>query len=686
VYIKYDKRKSINFFKSIILFLLGLGVLFYSFLLYDYLYPIDISASLNTSRVVKGKNNTWLYAKTNNEDKWRFRVDVKKLDKNFVQMLLNFEDKNFYSHYGVDILALFRATSQLIQNGRVVSGASTITMQVARLLKPKARTVGSKLIEILNAFQLEYHYSKDEILAIYLTLAPYGANVEGVVSASMRYFAKEPHSLTASQSALLVALPKSPEHNRPDKHLKNAIKARDRVLKMALKKGLINSYEYKESSAIVPSIKLNRYPRYAPHLSTKVLQISKKKEIQTTINVELQKQLEIWAKSKSYMLAKNTTLALLVVNNSTASIEAYLGSHNMFSKNVSGFVDMVQAVRSPGSTLKPFIYALGFQKHLIHPATNILDVESRFGDYMPHNFSYSYKGEVSIAYALQYSLNIPAVKVLQKVGVLEFVSSLERVTQKLQIPKNRATLPVALGGIGMSLWQLAELYTTLANGGKSKHLHYLLDIEKDKLNLYDYNSCKMVTSILREVPAPKGFINQNNHIAYKTGTSYGYRDSWAMAYSKEYTVALWVGKPNNATQLKLTGLNTAAPLAFEVFSLLNSIAPLKHWNWRVGGYSNAPKALKNFDNPNSYERKNRLKFIYPIKNSRYRSAGCENVLVKIKVTNGEMPYSWYIDNKAIDVKYKSTTLPFAYGGHTITIIDNNGDVISRDIWVDEPEC
>jgi len=601
-------------------------------------------------------------------------------------MLLNFEDKNFYSHYGVDFLAIFRATLQLIQNGRVVSGASTITMQVARLLKPKARTISSKLIEMLNAFQLEYHYSKDEILAIYLTLAPYGGNVEGVVAASMKYFAKEPHSLTASQSAMLVSLPQSPEYNRPDKHLKNSIKARNRVLNMALEKGLINSYEYKESKAIIPSTKLNSYPRYAPHLSTKILQNSKKKEIQTTIRVELQKQLEIWAKSKSYMLPKDTTLALLVVNNSTCSVEAYLGSHNIFSKNVSGFVDMVQAIRSPGSTLKPFIYALGFQKHFIHPATNILDVESRFGDYMPHNFSYSYRGEVSIAYALQYSLNIPAVKVLQKVGVDEFVTSLERVTQKLHIPKNRATLPIALGGVGMSLWQLAELYTTLANGGKAKRLHYLVGVSSMEVSLYDYNSCRIVTSILREVPAPQGFINQNNHIAYKTGTSYGYRDSWAMAYSKEYTVALWVGKPNNATQLKLTGLNTSAPLAFEVFSLLNSIKSLNHWNWRVGGYSNAPKALKNFDNPNSYEFKNRLKFIYPVKNSRYRSAGCEDVLVKVKVANGEQPYSWYIDSKAIEVKQKSTTVPFEYGGHTITIIDSNGDVISRDIWVDEPEC
>ncbi|SFV59246.1 Multimodular transpeptidase-transglycosylase [hydrothermal vent metagenome] len=660
-----------------------------SFLIFDYFVPMDISATKDISRVVKSSDESWLYAQTNSSDKWRFGIDIEEIDPHYIDMLLAFEDRNFYSHYGVDILAMLRAISQLIANQRVVSGGSTITMQLARLLKPKPRTISSKLIEMVNALQLELHYSKKEILSAYLTLTPYGGNVEGLVAASMRYFGKLPDRLTASQSALLVALPQSPERNRPDRYLSDATKARDRVLKMAYDRGLINGYEYNLSISQRASSKIYRFPRYAPHLSSKILfENNISREISTTLDISIQKELEVWAKGKSYLLPKDTTMAMVVAENSNSSIVAYLGSHDRFSSSVSGFVDMVRSIRSPGSTLKPFIYALAFDKHLIHPYSIIIDKESRFGDYMPHNFSNRYSGEVTVAYALQHSLNIPAVKILHRVGVGDFVDRLEGVVGRVYIPKDRATLPIALGGLGLSLWQLTQLYVTLANYGVSSPLHYLPSIGGQKLLRFcDAKSAKMTTAILRELQPPDGFVNRNGRIAYKTGTSYGYRDNWTIAYSSDYTIAVWVGKPNNATQSQFTGRSMAAPLAFEAFSILDNLKPISDWSWRSSFLSHTPpKALRYFSKREYLEDRDRLKFVYPRADSRYRSAGCSKTLVDIKIDRGKRPYYWYIDNLPMDINRSYTTLPFDYGSHTITVIDSRGEKISRDIWIDRPEC
>lgn len=648
-------------------------------------YPIDTSKLQHTSRVVHADDGRWLYATTNKHGKWRFVAEVKKLDPNFIKTLIAYEDKRFYSHVGVDPLAIGRALLQLVTNGRVVSGASTITMQLAKLLHPEARTISSKLIEMIQALQLEHTYSKDEILSAYLTLTPYGGNVEGIVAASMRYFGKQPSSLSADEIALLVALPKSPERNRPDRHPKYSKKARDKVLLMAKNKGIISSFEYKQALKQKLPTKLHAYPRYAPHLSAKILHSN---DYNSTINLTLQKQLEQWAKAKDETLAKETTIAALVVKNSDATVKAYLGSHYMFSKKVSGYIDMVQAIRSPGSTLKPFIYALGFQKHIIHPNTLILDQETRFGNYLPHNFSYRYNGEVNLRYALQNSLNIPAVKILQRVGVDEFIEHLSSFVGSLKIPKNKASLPIALGGLGMSMWQITQLYVALANQGKARKLHYLQahNLGNHLKKLFTKKASKMVTSILRDTPAPAGYINTNSQIAYKTGTSYGYRDTWTIAYNAKYTVAIWVGKPNNDTQLKLTGRKTAAPMAFEVFSIINMLLPQKNWQWsaRYLG-NNAPEGLKYFDT-SLQNRGAKFEFVSPRENSRFRSAGCDDAIIEIKIKNGSSPYYWYIDGVEYNTKGISTQIPLTQGAHTINILDSNGETISRDIWVDKPDC
>ncbi len=676
--------------KAVAIVILSSIVLLLCFLLYDFYHPVDISKVYKRSRVVTDRDGEWLYTQMNRDDKWRFALDLKKVDPNYIAMLLAFEDKNFYTHFGVDIGAMSRAIWQLISEQRIVSGASTITMQLARLLKPKPRTLLSKLQEIIVALQLELHYSKDEILTYYLTLTPYGGNVEGLVAATMRYFGKLPRSLTAAQSALLVQLPQSPERYRPDRNPKRATKARNRVLKMAYEKALINAYEYNQSLIEPLPRVLKGYPRYAPHLARKILTDKRETstQIRTTLSSKLQKQLELWAKSKGYRLPDDTTIALLVVENRDASILAYIGSHDLYSPRVSGYIDMIRAIRSPGSTLKPFIYAQGFEKHYIHPNTHIIDQESRFGDYMPYNFSHNFNGEVTIAYALQHSLNIPAVKVLQRVGVEEFIDKISALALDISIPKSRASLPIALGGLGLSMWSLTNLYVTLANGGKSRTLHYLAeDNPPHSIRLFSAKPAKMTTAILRTLPPPEGFINTNQKIAYKTGTSYGYRDNWTVAYTKEYTIAVWVGKPNNATQKRRTGRTIAAPLAFEAFALLESILPTTQWQWHANYLGQlAPQGLQYFDPNRAMKSSHTLKLLYPQEKSRFRSAQCSDVFVEFKLQKGLKPYYWYIDNIPKDINKSTVTIPFDYGSHTIRIIDSRGDMVTRNIWIDRAEC
>ena len=665
--------------------------IFLLFLLFDHFDPVDLSKLDETSRVVKAADGTWLYAQTNGEEKWRFPVDLSKLDPGYLRMLLAFEDQRFYSHFGMDPLAMMRAVRQLIVQRRVVSGGSTITMQLARLLEPGPRTVRVKLREILRAFQLEWHHSKEEILAAYLTLTPYGSNVEGVVAASMHYFGKLPAALSASESALLVSLPQSPERNRPDRSVEHATEARNKVLKIAREKGLVSEEIYRQALVAVPPKKAKNFPRHAPHLSQKLLlkKLPFQREIETTLHAGLQKQLEQWARSKSSLLGKKTTMAVLVVRNRDAAVEAYLGSHDMFSSQVSGYVDMTGALRSPGSTLKPLIYALAFEKHLIHPRTLILDQETRFGDYMPHNFSYRYSGEVTITYALQHSLNIPAVKVLERVGVQTFVDRISRTAGRVSIPKNRSTLPIALGGIGMTMMQLTQLYVALAEGGEADRIHYLpLSRKSEKLpSLCSRKAARMTTAILRSLPAPEGFIDARNEIACKTGTSYGYRDAWTLAYDRSYTVAVWVGRPDNSAQLRRTGRDTAAPLAFEIFALLENLMPRKSWSWpasRPGG--KVPPGLVYFDPAEQLHSGKRLTMLYPRDNTRFRSADCSETMIDVKVEDGKRPYYWYVDGEAQKITRPDATLKFDYGGHTITVIDSSGETITRRIWVDRPEC
>jgi len=658
-------------------------LLFIVILLLHTIKPISLDKLKDSSRVVYDKNAKPLYITTNSKGIWRIPTQAKIIDPLYIKMLLNYEDKNFYKHFGVDFLALGRATWQYISHRRVISGASTITMQLAKLLEPKPRTLSNKLFEILRAFELELYYSKEEILDAYLTLTPYGGNIESLSGASWRYFAKLPSSLSASEIATLLSLPKAPNYHNPLKYPKKAKKARNKILLKALRASLISQKIYKQ--AIREPIPTTTYPfpRHAPHLSSKLL----KKQIKSfvTLDKNLQIKLEDWAKLKGEALPKDVTIATLIVKNNTGEIVAYLGSHYIFSKKTQGFVNMIEALRSPGSTLKPFIYALGFNKHIIAPLTIIQDSESVFANYKPRNFSNSYSGEVTIAYALQHSLNIPAVKVLQRVGVHNLVELLNSISS-YKIPHNKASLSLALGGLGVTMEQLASYYSALANDGKAVRVHYNSKSQIETKPFLDTISARTTNAILQEVQPPKGFLKTPIPIAFKTGTSYGFRDFWCVAYTKEYSVILLVAKPNGKPMLASSGREKAAPLAFEVMGIVASLYGLKPWGYNAKEYlQEPPKILQYFDNKKSPPLK-KFRFAYPKKEARYRSSNCKDVKVKALLENGSPPYSWYIDGKQLKQKNKKIAHYFNSGAHTITAIDAKANIISQTIWVDKPDC
>ena len=661
------------------------SLLFLLFL--ELFYPIRLDKAEDTSRVVLAEDGSWLFATLNKKDKWRFRVDSSRLDPLYLKMLLNFEDKRFFKHVGVDPLALIRASWQLLLNGHITSGASTITMQLARLLEPKSRALPHKIFEIFRAIELELHYSKKEILESYLTLAPYGGNIEGVIAASMHYFGKLPSALSASEAAILVSLPQSPEHNRPDRHPKWTKSARNKVLKRSFDAGIISERVYQEA-LLTPILKYHfPFPRYAPHLSLHLLKKRSEESIQTTLNLPLQAAVESWARVEAKALPKDATIATLIVRNRDGAVVSYLGSYDLFNRNISGYIDMLRALRSPGSVLKPFIYGIAFEKHIIDTNTIIDDKELQIANYRPHNYSKEFHGEVTIAKALRNSLNIPAVKVLQSVGVRHFIERLSEAVGEITIPQSQATLPVALGGFGITPLQVAGLYTILANGGSGYKIHMLKKEDLEKKYLLEPLAARKVNNILREMQPPHGFTNPFYTIAYKTGTSYGYRDFWTVAYTKEYTVLVWIGKANNTPLFHKAAREVAAPLAFALHQIVQSILPNKSWNFAPNTTTAlAPPPLLQYFDKRTRQSSQKFDFIYPKEGIRYQSADCQDVAINIAIQGGIKPYAWYLDNTPLQVEKQKTTLHLSPGGHTISIIDSSGTLISRNLWVNAPEC
>ena len=527
--------------------------------------------ALQTGVEVLDRNGDLLRAYTVEDGRWRLPVSLDAVDPGYIEMLVAYEDRRFYTHNGVDPRAFVRAAWQALTRGRVVSGGSTLTMQVARLLEGSGTGAwAGKIRQIRLALALERQLSKDEILTLYLHLAPYGGNIEGVRAATLTWFGVEPRRLTAAQSALLVALPQAPSSRRPDRFPDAARIARDRVLDRAVRFTALTEDEIAWARAAPIPTARRDFPALAAHLADRALSDRPTQGThRLTLDAGLQGRMESLSRRTVEGHGPQISAAIMVVDHRTGEILASVGSPDYTDTGRQGFVDMTQAVRSPGSTLKPLIYGLAFEAGLVHPETRIADRPTSFGGYRPQNFDNLFRGETSVAEALQVSLNIPAVALLDALGPARMLSAMRRAGMEITLPQGdgSAGLAIALGGLGTRMEDLMGLYAALARGGTAVDLRWRDDDPlAEGQRVIGPVAAWYLGDVLADVPPPP--TAPRVRLAYKTGTSYGHRDAWAFGYDGRHVVGVWLGRADGAAVPGAFGADISAPVLFEAFAQL----------------------------------------------------------------------------------------------------------------------
>jgi penicillin-binding protein 1C len=656
--------------------------------------PLPLEAAEATSVTVLDRENRLLRAFTTRDGRWRLPLDVAEVDPRYLAILMAFEDKRFYEHGGIDLLAFVRSGYLLARHGRILSGGSTLTMQVARLLEGKHERTGmGKLRQVARALQLEERLSKQEILRLYLRLAPFGGNIEGVRAASLAYFGKEPRHLSAGEAALLVALPQSPEMRRPDRHSDAARRARNRVLDRAVEEGVLPKAEAERAKGErIPTERLEVL-KLAPHLSESEVAAHPERSIhRLTLDRDIQSAIEKLATEQTKLLGPKLSAAVLVVDHATGEVLAHVGSAGYFDRERQGAIDMTGAVRSPGSTLKPFIYGLAFENGLAHPETLIEDRPTRFGSYAPENFDEEFHGTVSVREALGNSLNVPAVKVLAAVGPGRLMGRLRRTGITPVLPANATpSLAIALGGVGMTLKDLAALYAGLARGGEPVALSWHnhdghrgagTSAKSSARRLLSPVASWYVTDILKDAPPPPN--SKGGAIAYKTGTSYGYRDAWAVGYDGRHVVAVWVGRPDAASTPGLMGRLSAAPILFDAMArIAERPSPFRSAPAGVMKATTAtlPPPLKRFREAGDAEIASGpfleppVLIAFPPDRAELDLVEREEEPLIIKAEGGALPLTWLIDGSPMtsDPQRREVAWqPDGRGFAKLTVIDAKG--------------
>jgi penicillin-binding protein 1C len=541
----------------------------------DFAFPPDMANVQNVSPEVVDQHGVLLRAFLSRGGYWRMKTSVGEVSPRYLAMLKAYEDKRFDDHFGVDPFAMARAALQYATAGHIVSGGSTLTMQVARLLEPpKHRSILTKLFQMVRAVQLEERYSKDQILSFYLTLAPFGGNLEGVRAASLSYFGKPASQIDLAEAALLVALPQSPVKQRPDRHAIAALKSRDKVLTRMVEEGVISAGDARIAMKEGVPFARQAMPLSAPHLADRLVRTNKSTRIVTTLDANLQGAVERLAIQESGYFGDGATMAIVVVENKTRNVLAYLGGTNYWGK--AGQIDLARRARSPGSALKPFIYGLAFDDLILHPSTMMEDAPTSFGDYAPRDFDGGFQGAVTARDALRMSLNVPAVMVLDRVGPLAFTIDLQNAGARLAFPSREEgpSLPVALGGLGISPADITMLYAGIAEGGAARALRTVEGTpDAPQHRLFGSVAAYYLRQILDGVSLPTGWamgegLMRQRTIGFKTGTSYGFRDAWSVGFSNDYTVGVWVGRADGTPRSGRVGVDTAAPILLKVFGLL----------------------------------------------------------------------------------------------------------------------
>jgi len=539
-------------------------------IVFNITFPVNLD-NPSPSRMVVSENGQPLRSFADDNGIWRNEVTLDEISPLYLEALIGYEDRHFYLHPGVNPLSLIRALWQYITEGKIISGGSTLTMQVARIRYPEPRTLVGKLKEIVRSLQLEWQYSKNEILTYYVNNAPFGGTFVGVQAAALSYFGYSAQDLTHSQAALLAVLPQAPSKYRPDRHPKVATIARDKLI------GRLVEYNI-WSSQIAQDAKLETIIAqpiesyfYAPLLAQRLVNSNKDTNIQSSIDYRWQIEAEAYLADYVETISADVSGAILVMENKTGLVRVYVGSADMNNDRRFGHVDMVKAIRSPGSTLKPFIYGLALDKGLIHSESLLLDAPLRFSDYQPENFSSGFSGPVSVSQALQKSLNVPAVQVLERLGSVGFYQDLLRAGATLKLPVNATpNLSVALGGLGSTLESLVELYASLGRNGKTIKPRLTMNSPVLEQELLSPGSAWIIHKILS-----KSNHGSSEFVAIKTGTSYGFRDSWAIGVSNDFTIGVWIGKPDGTPLTGHFGGQTAVPVLNRMFDHLGrlTIAP-----------------------------------------------------------------------------------------------------------------
>ncbi|MER9794984.1 penicillin-binding protein 1C [Mesorhizobium sp. M0213] len=665
----------------------------------DRAFPPPLPAALTVSTEVQDRDGQLLRAFATPDGYWRLATSLDQVDKQFVDMLVTYEDKRFWGHQGIDVLALARAAGQFATSGHIVSGGSTLSMQLARLTEPRdSRSLGSKIKQMLRALQIERRLSKREILERYLTLAPYGGNLEGVRAASLAYFGKEPKRLTVSEAALLVALPQLPEKRRPDRNLEIAHTARDRVLTRMVSAGLLGEREAARAALDDVSGLRRTLPALAAHAAYAMLpKAIPGQKLQLTIRKSVQEGLEQVAKDAAARLGPRLSVAMVLADARTGDILGEVGSADFFDATRSGWIDMTKVVRSPGSTLKPFIYGLAFEQGLVAQEMLIEDSPADFSGYRPKNFDMGYQGDVSIRQALQLSLNVPAIRVLDAVGPARLMARFRQADVTPVLPVNEAPgLAIGLGGVGMTLRDLVQLYAGLANGGKA---HTLRDgtepenAERSTTTILDGQATWQITDILSGVKPPQGAAQRG--IAYKTGTSYGYRDAWSVGFDGRYVLGVWVGRPDAGAVPGLSGYISAAPILFEGFVRSGLAAvplPSQPSGVRRPKREELPVTLTRFGAGTdglvqATPTEPAPTIIFPPDGARVdlgTSSADASPLV-LKLQGGRAPFRWLANGKplvGIDRRRTATWQPDGAGYSTLTVIDAAGRAASVKVFVE----
>ena len=664
--------------RSVTLALIGLMGVETTLFALDAALPPNLVKARQSSPVALDHRGAWLRALPVERGRWRIRADLARTDPVFLRRLVAVEDGRFWLHPGVDPVSAVRAVGSAIVHGKPTSGASTLTMQTARLLEPRPRNIGSKLIEMIRAVQIEARYSKREILALYLTLTPYGGNLEGVRGASLAYFGHEPETLTNGEQALLIALPQSPETRRPDRRPDAARAARRRVLdKLVRARSLTEANGAEADNEPIP--RRAKFPSLAWHVSGELARSAPASQasVISTLDAGLQSRLEPLAAAAARAQGPENTAAILVIETKTRAVRAAVGSGGL--DRPGGWIDMTRAVRSPGSSLKPFIYGMAFDDGVAAPDTELDDTPRRFADYQPENFDRVFHGKVSAREALSHSLNMPAVALLDKISPSAFEARLAAVDVTLTRPRRGYSTPglaIALGGVGISLRDLGLLYAALGDGGVAKPLAWT-EVEAGRRigqggrRLMRPEAAGQVLDILRETPPPAGvtataLTKGRPLMAFKTGTSYGFRDAVAAGLVGRYVVLVWTGRADGGARGGLTGRDSALPLLFDAADLLDSPAAAS----RPIDPKQAPDALKRLDQVTAGPR-----LIFPPDGAQVRVDGYGRGSRGLVLSAGGENLSWYVDGARLDpeaVSGRFVWRPAGPGFFRLVVIDELG--------------